>query len=336
MKQENTLGATYQSDAVNNIVSLDAVKNAHSGDTVTGYVYVKTNKDFDFTKPYSTSKREAVFYTLEDKTTQVSAKIWTRNDELIAIRDCVAYITGTVSEYNGEKEISLSNIMSAGDVIPVSYFKQSADVQDVWNRFKTCVGWGTESKDALIKRKDYVVISTLFERNPGLWNRFTQEAAANAMHDAQIGGLINHSVKCVEILCALLNTNPVLNAHRDLLILATFLHDIGKTKELNGGEYTEESYLSHLYYGIEIIETVRDVIEKLYGEHFYHCLVSVIMTHHDRFAMPCNTVWAGIVAKVDHLESFSTRTAEALRMKSYTVNANGSYCIKDNDAYLYF
>ena len=64
------------------------------------------------------------------------------------------------------------------------------------------------------------------------------------MHDAQIGGLLNHTMKMMRIAKVVYQNEPrmeQLENYKDMLYLGVILHDIGKIYEMNYGVYQENS-----------------------------------------------------------------------------------------------
>ena len=80
--------------------------------------------------------------------------------------------------------------------------------------------------------------------NETLMERFRRAPAAVTVHHAWIGGLLEHTLQLMKLADAMLPLYPALN--RDLVLMGLFLHDLGKTAELEwekGFSYTTEGNL---------------------------------------------------------------------------------------------
>ena len=108
---------------------------------------------------------------------------------------------------------------------------------------------------------------------------FKVKPAAKAMHHNYLGGLLQHTVECLDILDAVLNT-VYQKVNRDNAIAATTLHDFGKIfeyimdPETGTIEYAEDfrkDWISHSQYGFAIC------MNKGYKE-----VAKMIAAHHGR------------------------------------------------------
>lgn len=147
--------------------------------------------------------------------------------------------------------------------------------------------------------------------DPQLEGRYVIEGAAIYYHDNRVGGLLNHTGKMLNILAAVLENLPALQASADLLFLGIALHDLGKVfeyRDLGLGEYW---YANHRIRGIEFIAGYKDEIITTYDEAFYRQLQTIIMGHHGDYGDRPTTVAAGIVHYIDTLESQTTSMLES-------------------------
>ena len=108
---------------------------------------------------------------------------------------------------------------------------------------------------------------------------FKTKPAAKAMHHNYYGGLLEHTVECLDILDSVLNT-VYQKIDRDNAIAATTLHDFGKIfeyimdNETGAIEYAEDfrkDWISHSQYGFAIC------MNKGYKE-----VAKMIAAHHGR------------------------------------------------------
>lgn len=131
--------------------------------------------------------------------------------------------------------------------------------------------------------------------------------AAQAVHHAYRGGLLEHVLKILE---GVRHFADAYGANRDLLIAGAILHDIGKLRELNYGVTTDYSVEGNLIGHITIGSAmVRDAARTIDGfpEDLLVQLEHLILSHHGEKALgsPVDpmTVEAFILAAVDDLDA---------------------------------
>jgi 3'-5' exoribonuclease len=199
--------------------------------------------------------------SLADRTGTIPAKMWDNFTLLLPTFEChdVIQIRGRVKLYNGQKELTLEQIVPAaerdydlGDFLPRTKY----DVEKLY----ACVREAIEGmknpwlKQLLSGVVDDPAIAPLLKRAP----------AAMTMHHAYIGGLLEHVVSLIGLAAALSAHYPDLDA--DLLLTGVVLHDIGKIEELRytrGIEYSDKGrLLGHIAIGSAL---VREKIKTIQG-----------------------------------------------------------------------
>jgi 3'-5' exoribonuclease len=138
-------------------------------------------------------------------------------------------------------------------------------------------------------------------------DRFRIWPAAQSVHHAYRGGLLEHVLK---ILDSVIFLADAYGANRDVLVAGAILHDIGKLEELTYGVTTEYSVSGNLLGHITIgAGMVRDVVrEMLEFPHDLQLQIEhLILSHHGQRAMgsPVEpmTVEAFILSAVDDLDA---------------------------------
>jgi 3'-5' exoribonuclease len=112
---------------------------------------------------------------------------------------------------------------------------------------------------------------------------FKAHSAAKVIHQAYVGGLVNHTLHVAQICEYYSSQYPAIN--RDLLITAALLHDVGKTVELSefpANDYTDEgTMLGHIVIGLEMVSKhcaqISGFPDEL-KEELMHCIAS----HHGK------------------------------------------------------
>ncbi len=268
-----------------------------AGETVTGgIVCIHTYSK----KPYQTVK-SYISGTLRNGKNVMAIKIWDHNlVKVFSDNDMsnkVVKISGEVKDYKGTLEINVQSISLCPD-IPVSQFLQSVDVPKVFDVFADLV-------NSCMSEKAVSFLMGFFKAE-NLHERFKQEFAGTKMHDAQVGGLMNHTVKMLRLAKTLVDNDKRLARYSDLLFLGIVLHDIGKVHEYNLGAKTEHSFVTHRVFGVEMLAKYKTIISAHFDESFYYHLLAIVQGHHGAFGEPPKTVLALIVHLLDMVESATT------------------------------
>jgi 3'-5' exoribonuclease len=196
---------------------------------------------------------------LADRTGTIPAKMW---DQFAAVektfeRDDVVQVRARVKLYNGQKELTLEQIVPAaerdyelGDFLPHT----KCDVEQLYSELHAAIA---AMKNPQLKR----LLSSVVD-DPAIAPRLKRAPAAMTMHHAFLGGLLEHMVSLIGLGRALAAHYAELDA--DLLLAGIVLHDIGKIDELRyarGISYsTEGRLLGHIMIGVSM---VRDKIRAI-------------------------------------------------------------------------
>lgn len=264
----------------------------------------------------------------------LSFKVWdsslvealSQND----ISGSVVKISGSVGSYMNALDVKVTSVEPVSEEeFPKSLFLKSADVEGLFKEFTDFVN--TELSPKAVK-----ILLGIF-KSENLFNRFKEEFAGSKMHDAQIGGLLNHTMKMMRIAKVVYQNEPrmeQLENYKDMLYLGVILHDIGKIYEMNYGVYQENSYVTHRLLGIELLVKYKSAIIDLYDADFYYELISVLQGHHGKeFGDAPTTVLAFIVHLIDVLESQTTGIFDKIERNDYTMRA-GSMSVYVDGSYL--
>ena len=203
---------------------------------------------------------------LADKTGQIDSKIWDVNSGGIGdfdVNDYV-YVSGQVTSYNGALQfkierarVAAENEYSQSDYIPASRF----DIEDM---YKELLGYVNSIENVYIKQ----LLTAFFVDDEAFIKRFKNTSAAKTVHHGFIGGLMEHTLSVTKLCDYMAAAYPLLK--RDLLITASLLHDVGKTKELSSfplNDYTDEGQLlGHIIIGAQMIHDLAKEIPDFPGE----------------------------------------------------------------------
>jgi 3'-5' exoribonuclease len=196
---------------------------------------------------------------LADRTGSISAKMWDNFAALIATFEChdVIQIRGRVKLYNGQKELTLEQIIPAleteyelGDFLPHTKY----DIEQLYADLRETI--------AAMKTSALRELLTSVVDDPAIAPRLKRAPAAMIMHHAYIGGLLEHMHSLVGLATSMARHYPELDL--DLLLTGVVLHDIGKIDELyytRGIGYSDEGrLLGHISIGVGL---VRDKIRAI-------------------------------------------------------------------------
>ncbi len=198
---------------------------------------------------------------LADRTGAISGKMWDNFSALASAfeRGDVVHIRGRVKIYNGQKELTLEQIIPAAerdydlaDFLPHT----KHDVEEMYARVRAAI---SAMKNPWLKQ----LLASVVE-DPAIVPRLKRAPAAMTMHHAYLGGLLEHIVSLIGLASAVAAHYPELDA--DLLLAGVVLHDIGKIDELHYERdigYTDEGrLLGHITMGAAL---VREKIEAIAG-----------------------------------------------------------------------
>lgn len=216
---------------------------------------------------------------LQDKTGTLDAKIWDVGSVGIEEFEAMDYIaiTGDITSFQGNLQCSIKRARKVGegeydpaDYLPVS--ENSTD--DMYSQLKAFI-------DSVQNTYLSALLKKLFIEDEEFIKAFEGHSAAKTVHHGFIGGLMEHTLGVTRLCDYMSKAYPVIN--RDLLITASLLHDIGKTKELSSfplNDYTDEGQLlGHIYIGAQMIHDLAGQIPE-FPEVLKNELIHCILAHH--------------------------------------------------------
>jgi 3'-5' exoribonuclease len=225
-------------------------------------------------------------FNLADKTGIVSGRLWNVTDVSFYQFENGDYVKaeGTTQRFQGTLQFigkSLTKV-AVDSVDPTEFVRfNSIDIPKAQARLRELLR--TITDPSLLNLADCFLIDDEFI------DRFSRAPAGVKLHHAYPGGLLEHSLQTMETAAKIAELYPALN--RDLLLMGSFLHDIGKTRELAyDGEmyYTDHGQLlGHAFLGIEILNGKIAEAEKLAGEPFDEetamLLKHILISHHGTY-----------------------------------------------------
>ncbi len=219
---------------------------------------------------------------LQDRTGTIDAKVWEPNSEGISEFDELDYIfvSGSVSVFNGQLQANLRQVRKAdeGEYLPVDYLPVTQKNRRML--YSELMDFVNSVKNPYLKQ----LLDSFFVDDKDFVKSFVDHSAAKTVHHGFVGGLLEHTVSVTKL--ADYMTQNYAKLDHDLLITASLLHDIGKTKELSlfpQNDYTDDGQmLGHIVIGAEMIHDHASKIEgfpELLETELKHC----ILAHHGEY-----------------------------------------------------
>jgi 3'-5' exoribonuclease len=225
---------------------------------------------------------------LVDRTGKIAARAWDRPQEADYIKrlsesirkNDFVRVTGLVESFKDailirvdriesiqSGEISLEDFLPRGNANPDDQIKE---LFKIINRIK----------NPHIKK-----LLTAFYKDKRFIERFKKAPAAKKLHQAYLGGLLDHTLAIANMAFAVSEHYPEIN--RDLLVCGAILHDIGKIEELDYErtfDYTDRGrLLGHIVIGTMMIREKMDDLPDFPRE-TRDMILHLILSHHGSLA----------------------------------------------------
>ena len=236
-------------------INFNNLKNMTIGTEIEGIALVVTA-----TKRQTKTNKDYVNVTLTDGIDQLMVNIWDWKSQNIPKPNDVVAITGTVSEYQGNKQINVATFKRSTEPVETFAPDGGVNVSAYKTRFRTFID---NIEDGFLKE----LVVRAFEDYEQLWNVVP---GALSVHNDYIAGCLEHSVDvCQNAVALYANYSSI--ACLDLVIAGALLHDFGKlqTYKLEGAviEMTDAGQLfDHLVLGAEEIGRIGNSILKEIGD----------------------------------------------------------------------
>ena len=255
---------------------------------------------------------------IRDASGEITARAWNFEE---AQFDAVAktgfvFLRGSTQAYQGQTQLVIEQI----EAREVSVEEMRALLPSTTKDIDAMFGRVCE----LLRSMEHPAMRALAEQylaDERLMSDFRAAPAAMSVHHAWMGGLLEHTHQMMELADRMLPLYPALN--RDIVLLSLFIHDLGKTVELEwerGFGYTNEGQLvGHIVRGavwLQIKAVHASKVEKLPGETL-RVLQHILISHHGLLEngaakLPA-TPEAIFVAQLDNLDAKSQAAITAAK-----------------------
>lgn len=209
-----------------------------------------------------------------DGSEQIMGRIWDYDGELPS-ENTVIKIDGTVSEYNGSPQVTISRWRPAneGEFNPADFLPvYEGDRNELMNRLLHYIN---EIEDDALRAMVQEVITQQFLQE------FYDAPAAFSKHHNYLGGLLEHSVS-VAWLATHMAVNQKKVVNRDLIIAGALLHDTGKIQAYDWSGFSivyslDGKMIDHIPLGVMIL---KPYIDKYLQPDIAQHLLHIIVSHH--------------------------------------------------------
>lgn len=205
------------------------IKNLNNEDLVNDIFVVRSKKNI---VGYSNETKFRFELRIADSSGEIDLKYWGSSNEQevqnlhsMLKEDSVIHVVGRINEFNNILEISTSQIKVLNEIEfdPSSFVeKTNKNIEDMFQRLNGHLN--------SISNFELKQIVNVFLEDQQFVNKLKTWPGSNYRHHAYVGGLLEHTLSITETSLSIVKNNIGLN--KDLIILGSFLHDIGKLNSL--------------------------------------------------------------------------------------------------------
>lgn len=216
-------------------------------------------------KPYINIK-------LMDRSGEIEGRVWDNAEEIAAYFDKndIVTVRGRGALYQGKVQLSIIDVRkapegsaSAEDFLP----RSEREPEEMLSELKGIISW---IKEPYLKK-----LMDSFMSDAQFVDLLKTAPAAKGMHHVYIGGLLEHTLSVAHLVTELSRHYTGIN--KDLLLVGSILHDMGKTKELSyraAFDYTDVGrLLGHIIIGIQMLD------EKIKGIEGFPDKTALLLRH---------------------------------------------------------
>ena len=215
--------------------------------------------------------------TLLDKDNCIKGKLWSVSGKPDFVSPELRRIVGTVSEYSGQLQIIINQILPVSDSIDISEFVPCENI-DVDNEIEYIYGAIQSFGNNELKVLTEAIVNQYEDKL-----RYT--CGAVSCHHSGRYGLLSHTAEMLHTAQEICKIYPCIN--RDLLLAGVILHDIAKIEEIDSCElgiaekYTPEgNLLGHLVMGALIVDKACDYLEI--SDEIRTTVQHMLISHHGK------------------------------------------------------
>ncbi len=285
------------------------IKDMLAGNNVRGH-YLLTRKELI---PFSSKPGRFLLMQLSDRTGDIRGIVWERGEELAAelVVGDVLEIEGRVAVFRDSLQVVCSSVLKplSGQYAPEDFLPTSTRDR------RAMLGELVEIIDSVTDSDCRRLLQAVF--TDAFLEDFGMAPAARLMHQADVGGLVEHTLNVVRVCDTVVALYPKVD--RDLLVTGALLHDVGKVEEyaLGAGiEITDVGrLLGHVSMGYRLVSDMIQTLPDFPGEMALR-ICHMLLSHHGELAWGSpkepQTVEACILHHADNLDGQVSKFMEIL------------------------
>ncbi|MBT4722985.1 HD domain-containing protein [Candidatus Falkowbacteria bacterium] len=291
------------------------IKDLQFGDNITNEQFaVKSVK-----KGKTMNGKDFYDLTLTDKSGEIFGKIW--EDKIPNCQETkegdIIELSGKISEFKDKAQLVISFLQVVDDFEVENFLPTTdKDIEAMWKKLKKFI---TEIKDKNIKE----LINYFFTKKE-FTEKFKKAPAAEFIHHAYIGGLVEHTLEMLELSKVVKDFSPEIDS--DLLTAGILLHDVGKLEEL-AVEHTitrtlPGSLVGHIPLGsITVNRAVAQL--KDFPEDLHAKILHLVLSHHGKleYGSPVKPAIPEAFA-LSYIDGLSAKVNTAVKVKKENDNGN--------------
>lgn len=271
---------------------------------------------------------------LADRTGRTPGRMWNAPEDLFSTvpQDGFVYVEGQTQPYQGEMQVIIQNLAPAQpsgrdleDLLPRTRF----DVEQMFS--------DVEQVMRSLKSPQLQALCKVYFDDKTLMERFRQAPAAQTLHHAFIGGLLEHTRALLKLAEVVLPLYPKVN--REIVLMGLFLHDLGKCVELtwmNGFDYSDEGRLvGHIARGVVWLNEkarIAGTAGTPISSEMLHTLEHIILSHHGEpefgALKPPSTPEAILIHMLDNIDAKMQMALDAVRGEQAGAQLGGNFTDK--------
>ncbi len=250
---------------------------------------------------------------LRDASGEATVRKWTFEEASLGDVSATGYahIVGRVENYGGQVQLIVEEIqaveVAAADLVALL----PATTKNIDEMFAAVTAMLHSLENPAMRG-----LADAYLNDEPMMGAFRHAPAATTVHHAWIGGLLEHTHQLMQLADRMLPLYPKLN--RDIVLMGLFLHDLGKTVELEwekGFNYSVDGQLvGHLVRGAIWLQMKAAFAAKTSGHRLSPetvlVLQHILLSHHGALehgsAKLPSTPEAIFVAMLDNLEAKTT------------------------------
>jgi len=258
------------------VFNMYSIANWREGDQISD-IYLCRSKIVGKTK----NGKSYYSLSLQDNSGSADGKIWDLSSGIDHF-EALQYIRveGEVQRYQNALQLNIRRVRLAreGEYDPADYIPVSPyPIEEMFEKLLATVR--SISHGSL-----QALLESFFVNDAAFAKAFKAHSAAKSVHHSFSGGLLQHTLRVVELCEDYCKKYPMIN--RDLLLTGALCHDIGKVRELSpfpANDYTDEGQLlGHIVIGVQMLSERMAGIPG-FPENVRNELLHIVLAHHGEF-----------------------------------------------------